>query len=329
MQVYYTVDTEFWPQNPHNPDWARAADDFQRDVWGMTRSGEFGIRYQMDALEAEGLKGVFFLEALHALKLGQGFLHEMVESVQTRGHEAALHIHPEWLGWTDEQPLGGRTGQLMKNFSAADQRWMIRTALRFMLECGASRVVSFRAGNYGADRNTLSALAAEGVEYDSSYNIAFLEKQCGIHVEGPLTRPREIEGVIEVPISFLKTVSEHCRPMQIMAVSFAEMRMALEDAERRGFPSFVFVSHGFELIRMHLEQRGRAQVDGIVQGRFDKLMKYLGKNKDRYQVTTFAETVPQRLLGPMPDETPIKGSVLRSSGRMFEQFLRRALAVAQ
>lgn len=326
MYVYYTIDTEFWPQNPHDPDFAGAADDFQRDVLGVTRDGEFGIRYQMDALEAEGLKGVFFLEALHALRLGDGFLREMVELVQTRGHEAALHIHPEWLGWMDEHPLGGRTSRVMKNFSAADQRWMVGRAIRLMLDCGARRVVTFRAGNYGADRNTLRALAAEGVEYDSSYNIAFLGKQCGIDVEGPLTRPRKIEGVIEAPISFVQDYPGHYRPMQIMAASFAEMRAALDHAERRGFPSFVFVSHGFELIRTRVEHRGGAQVDGIVRRRFDELIKYLGRNKDRYQVTTFAETVPERLLRPLPDERPVHGSAWRTSGRIFEQLLRRTMA---
>jgi hypothetical protein len=294
MYVYYTVDTEFWPQNPHNPDWTRAAEDFQRDVWGMTRGGEFGIRYQMDALEAEGLKGVFFLEALHALKLGPGFLREMVESVQTRGHEAALHIHPEWLGWMDKHPLGGPDSQFMKNFSAADQRWMIARTIRLMLDCGARRVVSFRAGNYGADENTLRGLAAEGVEFDSSYNIGFPREGSGIDFKRMLMRPRTIEGVIEMPISFVQDYPGHYRPMQIMATSLAEMRSTLEDAERRGFPSFVIVSHSFELIR-----RGSA-ADAIVRRRFDELMMYLGRNKDRYQVTTFPETVSNRLLDPPP-----------------------------
>jgi hypothetical protein len=323
MHVYYTVDTEFWPANPHQPDFSRAAEDFQRDVLGLTSEGEYGLRYQMDALEAEGLKGVFFLEALHALKLGAGFLREMAGLVQRRGHEAALHIHPEWLAWMDEHPLGGRTSQLMKDFSPSDQRWMVERAIGALRECGVNRVTSFRAGNYGANRHTLNALAAEGVAIDSSYNVMFLGRQCGIEAETPLTSPRRMEGVIEVPITFIEDYPRHYRPMQIMAASFAEMRTALELAQRRGFPSFVFVSHGFELIRSN---RGGAQADGIVRRRFDQLITYLGRNKDRYRVTTFADTIHDRLFDTMADQSPVKGSAWRTSGRMVEQLVRRVVA---
>jgi hypothetical protein len=321
MYVYYTIDTEFWPRDPHHPQWERAADDFQREVFGVTRDGEYGIRYQMDALEAEGLKGVFFIEALHALKFGVTYLREMVNAVQKRGHEIGLHIHPEWLGWLDESPLGGRNRQLLKDFSAADQRWIIDRALRFMRDCGVHAVTSFRAGNFGADRNTLRALAAEGVAFDSSYH-AFLGS-CGIEVEAPLTSPRRMEGLIEVPITFIRDYPGHYRPMQIRAASFREMQAALDDAQRRGFPSFVFVSHGFELIQQH---HGKAQEDSIVRRRFDELVTYLGRNKDRYRVTTFAETVSDLLLRPAQDETPVKGSAWRTSGRIWEQLMRRTVA---
>ena len=320
MHVYYTIDTEFWPQDPHNPDWAGAADDFQREVFGVTGDGEYGIRYQMDALEAEGLKGVFFIEALHALKFGVVYLREMVNAVQSRGHEVGLHIHPEWLGWLDHSPLGGPNRQLLKDFSAADQRWIIERSLQWLRECGVSSVVSFRAGNYGADRNTLRALADEGVVFDSSYIPDPL--CCGIDTDAPLTSPRQMEGLIEVPITFIRDYPGHYRPMQIRAASFSEMEAALDDAQRRGFPSFVFVSHGFELIR---QNGGKTQVDPIVHRRFDDLIKYLGRNKDRYQVTTFSETVPESLLRPARDETPVKGSAWRTSGRILEQLVRRAV----
>jgi len=326
MYVYYTVDTEFWPSNPEQPDFSAVDEDFQRDVLGLTADGEYGIRYQMDALEAEGLKGVFFLESLHALKLGDAYLRLMVELVQGRGHEAALHIHPEWLGWLDPHPLGGRNSKVMHAFTAADQQWMAAQAAQRLRACGGHRIASFRAGNYGADRRTLHALAAEGIPFDSSYNVAFLGPQCGLITERPLTRPQPMAGVVEVPITFITDYPGHYRPMQITAASFYEMRSALECAHRRGFPSCVFVSHGFELIRRRAQVRGGAQGDSIVRRRFEKLLAYLGRNKDRYQVITFAESTPERLMVRPADESPLKGSPWRTSGRMVEQLLRRAVA---
>ena len=326
MYVYYTVDTEFWPRDPEHPDFSEVEEDFQRDVWGHTRDGEYGLRYQMDALEAEGLKGVFFIEALHALKFGGRYLRDMVQTVQRRGHEAALHIHSEWLRWVDAHPLEGVNSQVLQSFSPAQQQWIVTRAAQFLRESGATGIASFRAGNYGADRHTLRALAAEGVRYDSSYNIVFLGPQCGLQAEAPMTRPQPMEGLIEVPITFIRDYPGHYRPMQITAASFAEMRAALEHAHERGFPSFVFVSHGFELIRRRTDGRGEARGDSIVRRRFDELIRYLGRNKDRYHVTTFADTDSGRLLTGMADQSPVKGSTWRTSGRIVEQLLRRAVA---
>ncbi len=323
MYVYYTVDTEFWPRHPRQPDFARAADDFQRDVLGVARGGEYGIRYQMDALEAEGLKGVFFIEALHALKLGGAYLRDMVQMVQGRGHEAALHLHPEWLAWMDRHPLAVENTQHLHALPIAQQRWLVRSAVRLMTECGVSKICSFRAGNYGADRQTLQALAAEGIAFDSSYNIGFLGHQCRLQAEAPMIFPQRIEGVTEVPISFIQDYPGHYRPMQIMAVSFDELRAALENASHRAFPSFVVVSHSFELIR---RQGHRTDADSIVRRRFDDFVGYLGRNKERYQVMTFADTAHETILRRGGDEPPLKGSVWRTTSRVCGQLIRRALA---
>ena len=327
MYVYFTVDTEFWPRDPRCPDFAEATEDFERDVLGMTREGEFGIRYQMDALNAEGLKGVFFIESLHTLKLGGAYLREIVHMVRRRGHEVGLHLHPEWLGWADHHPFREKKNSpLMKAFGEVEQRWMIHHGAQLLRNLGVDHVKSFRAGNYGADYHTLRGLAAEGIGVDSSYNVAFLDGVCGLTVGTPLTGPRVMEGVIEVPIAFVRDYPGHYRPMQITAVSFPEMCAALECADAQGFPSFVFVCHGFEMIRRRTHLRGGAQMDSIVRRRFDALIQYLGRNKDRYQVTTFAETVPARLFHRMIDESPIKGSTWRTSGRVIEQLVRRVLA---
>jgi len=323
MDVYFTVDTEFWPRDCARPDFAEAEEDYRRDVFGLTRSGEYGIGYQMDALESEGLKGVFFIESLHALKLGTSYVRTIVELVQRRGHEAALHLHPEWVGWLEDSPLGGRNSPFLHAFPAADQRWIVGQGARVLRECGVRRIASFRAGNYGADQHTLRALADEGVPFDSSYNVAFTGGGCGLDAGTALTMPRRMEGVIEVPIAFVRDGLGRFRPMQIVAASFGEMRAALDQAERRGFPAFVFVSHGFELIRRRAEARGGAQEDGIVRRRFDQLIGYLGRNKERYRVTTFADTVPEGLFRAVANPAPVTGSAWQTSGRLFEQAWRR------
>lgn len=321
MYVYYTVDTEFWPANCANPDFSRIEDDVQRDVFGVNHGREFGLRYQMDVLEAEGLKGVFFIEALHALKLGTAYLRKIVGIVQSRGHEAALHIHPEWLGWMDERHVEGRDSQFLGDFSATDQQWIVSQAVRLMQEAGVNPVVSFRGGNFSGNNNTLRALATEGVTFDSTYNIASLV--CGIQGKMPFTRPQRLERLIEVPTTFIEDYPGHYRPMQIRAASLTEMCMALERAHERGFSSFVLVSHSFELLHRY---QGSTALDAIVQRRFEGLIKYLGRNRHRYQVTTFSETDQERLFEDVPDDSPVKGSFWQTWERLLEQFMRRAVA---
>src|SRR6478609_6242763 len=98
LNVFITVDTEVWPLLP---DWREAGltRDIDRDIYGNTPSGSYGISYQMDVLDRHGLKGVFFVEPLFAEVAGRDRLRAIVAEIQGRGHEVQVHIHPEWLGW--------------------------------------------------------------------------------------------------------------------------------------------------------------------------------------------------------------------------------------
>src|SRR5215831_11935639 len=63
LQVFLTIDTEVWPQTPN---WRETglSQDIRRDIYGAALEGEFGLPFQMDLLDAHGLKAVFFVEAL-------------------------------------------------------------------------------------------------------------------------------------------------------------------------------------------------------------------------------------------------------------------------
>ncbi len=156
MKVFLTVDTEVWPRHP---DWLKSnlEADIERDIHGMTGAGEFGIGYQMDVLNAHGLKAVFFVESLFACAVGVEPLRKIVTAIQKSGHEAQLHVHPEWLAWLPHPLLGERRGQNLKNFSLDEQLVLLRAASANLREAGVPNIRAFRAGNYGADFNTLRA----------------------------------------------------------------------------------------------------------------------------------------------------------------------------
>lgn len=116
LNVFLTIDTETYPKTPN---WRETglSEEIERDIYGATPQGEFGLRYQIEKLNAYGLKAVFFVEALFACEVGLAPLRNIVETVQSGGHDVQLHIQPEWVAWMTEPILPGVSGDNMKDFS--------------------------------------------------------------------------------------------------------------------------------------------------------------------------------------------------------------------
>lgn len=326
LNVFITIDTECWPRER---DWRETGlrSDVRREIFGDTPEGEFGIGYQMRVLNEHGLRGVFFVEALFATAVGVERLAEIVSAVRQAGHEVQLHIHPEWLAWTDRSPLPGRTGQNMKDFSEDEQALLIDVGLANLRASGASDVCAFRAGNYGADFNTLRALARQGIKYDTSYNAGYLDTDCGMRTHEVLLQPREILGVVELPVSHFTDWPGHVRHTQLCACSATEMEGALLAAWRQGWTSFVIVAHSFELLKRRKSAGLAPLPDRVVIRRFERLCRFLADHRDQFQVRGFAGLAEGEMLSAAPVR-PLRSPLRRTVSRFAEQAYRRALAGA-
>jgi hypothetical protein len=311
LDVLITVDTEVWWQEP---DLTTFRDDFARWFYGRTPSGEFGVAYQIRELNRRGLKAVFFVEPLFACAAGLGPLEEMVGVIRDGGHEVQLHIHTEWLELLDEplsrQPLGTH----LRDFDYDDQLALLSRALENLRRAGADDVCAFRAGNYGANRVTLKALAELGLRYDSSYNFCYLNDACQIEVPEVLLQPTELDNTIEVPIGFFEDWPGHYRHAQITAVSAAEMRHVLRSAAR-ALSTFVIVSHSFELLTAD-----RSDVDPTVLGRFHALCDFLADNRDTFVTRGFNDASFEPSAATVE---PLRGRLLNTALRIGQQAWRR------
>ena len=78
LNVLLTVDTEVYPLFP---DWRsdQLKRDIQRDIYGETPQGEFGLKYQIELLKKWNLKAVFFVEGLFANAVGLDPLRQMIQ----------------------------------------------------------------------------------------------------------------------------------------------------------------------------------------------------------------------------------------------------------
>lgn len=241
-------------------------DNVRQSIWGETRQGAYGIGWQMDLMDRHGLKGIFFLDPLPGLVHGPEFLESIVGAIVGRGHEVQLHLHSEWLQWASSSPIDGRQGHNIGDFTLADQICLLALGRDLLERAGAPRITAFRAGNFGANDDTLRALASIGIGWDSSVNPAYLGHGCGISLDPGQILPVRRLGVVELPVSGIVDRPGGFRPAQICAMSAAEMRAGLVHAAREGHDAFVVVTHSFEML-----SRDRQRPNRAVMRRFEHL----------------------------------------------------------
>jgi len=222
--------------------------NFDSSILGRCRDGDFGIHFQMDMLERHGLTGVFFVDPMPALVYGPKIIAEIVRPIVARGHEVQLHIHTEWLRFARFNPVGKLTGRSIGDFPLPAQKKLIGLARDILVSAGAPDPIAFRAGNFGANDDTLRALAALGFRFDSSFNAAWHGRDCAITLDPGNMGMRFHHGVCEVPVSGLMDGPGSFRPAQICAMSKEEMRDALDHAAASGAIQFSAFSHSFELL---------------------------------------------------------------------------------
>ncbi len=272
LNILLTVDTEF---SAPTSDESVASWEIERDVYGMTDSGELGLRYQLDQLAGRELKASYFVESLFASVLGLGQLREIVDTIRAAGQEVQAHLQTGWLTQMPFTFLTGKRGANLTDFSYGEQRVLIAEAVKNLRACGVPGPRAFRAGNYGANFDTLRALKDNGILFDSSYNATYLKAGCNLGTDRVLSQPCDLGGIREYPVSFFRDLPGHYRHARLGACSFSELRNAITKAWERGWPSFVIVFHSHELIRRNPALHKRSTPDPIVVGRFLKLCDFL------------------------------------------------------
>jgi hypothetical protein len=310
--VLVTIDTELSPAAHRRG--VRADENHACAILGRVSDGEWGVEFQLRQFKEHGLKAVFFVEALSANVVGLDFLKRTIDPILTAEQDVQLHIHTEWLEWFSSDPVSGRRGQNMCDFSLDDQRRLIALGMENLARAGAPRPVAFRAGNYGANNDTLRALASEGVSYDSSYNFAYLGDPCRIATRRPLSGPTELDGTIEIPISTFIDYPWHQRPAQLCAVSASEMRHVLERCVAQKRRIAVIVSHGFELLNSK-----RTRSNPIVVRRFLRFCEALSAMRHSAHTDGFRDLDPQTLTQTSSLALPLQSASWRTGLRVVEQ----------
>jgi hypothetical protein len=322
LNILITIDTEAYPLTA---DWRQRGvqADIDRDIYARTSDGEFGLDYQIDTFRKCGLTAVFMVESLFASvpSIGTAPLREIVAKILGSGNDVQLHLHPEWIPHIPQLASRWRGGYI-RFYSEDDQYRLLKVGSENLIAAGAPGPKAFRAGDFAADLNTLRALHRAGLQFDSSYNAAYLSSTCRISTDTPVRQPQVIENVCEFPVTTFEDYPGHLRHAQLCACSYQELTSMLAAAERAGWTHFVIVSHAFEMLRNRRRTDRPLSVRRVVVSRFQKLCRFLAENSNRYRTVTFADLNAADFDGQRQG-APLKSNRLRTAFRMCEQALDR------
>jgi len=294
-----------------------------RPVFGKYGSRFYGIPLIMDILEEHGMRATFFTEVFCAYLVGHGEVEKVFQLIRERGHDAQLHLHPAYLFYRDflaGQPR--REIDLIFRLLPDQQRELIRKGVTLFRDLSGKLPRAYRAGCYGASEITLQALRENGVEIDSSYNLAYLGSTCGFKVKS-LNAPALIEGLHEFPVTVFRVPgTPGYKPLEISSVSVKEITATIRSLLQSGCRQAVLSLHSFSLLKNRGIRFEHCRPDHIVIHRLQNLCAALSELSAEIAVDVLGETDLGSIRLPQPQVVPSLGWV-QPSMRKFVQGVNR------
>jgi len=156
---------------------------------GGVRCGLLQIAHM---LEQRSLAGTFFLNVYEYKAWGEPTLRNIARQLHNRGHDVALHTHPQWA-YDPRRPY-------MYDYTVDEQITIVADGVRLLQEWTGLPVVAHRAGAYSANKDSIDALARNRVTLDASLFPG--EPRSRLNGLGlPVNFPGRIAGVTEIPVT--------------------------------------------------------------------------------------------------------------------------------
>lgn len=291
VNVFITVDTEHSIGGAfRDPNLKPVGND--RRIFGRIGDKEYGIPLIMDIADRYGIPLTFFVEVLNKYYFGEEESRKVCKYIIDRGHDVQLHLHPNYLNFTLPDPTKRQFLDQMFSYPLERQIELIEDGKQTLIRHGIPSPIAFRAGNFGADRNTLRALAQSGFLVDASYSRTLLGTGCKL-TDFDLADVAFIENIWEFPVTSFFEMScgggGRLRPLDVNGISFAEMRKVLDQAPGNGPRNITILMHSFSFINPLGVQYQKVQLRKVVIRRFEKLCCYLAQNSHKFRVMSFGD----------------------------------------
>ena len=268
-------------------------------VYCKIKDSNYGIPLIIDILGKFGLKATFFLEVLNMHYFGMHEMENACRYLLRNEQDVQLHIHPNYLNFLEPYPpTERRFSDLMANYSLEEQTKLISEAKGLLQSYSGNNITAFRAGCFGANLDTLTALKNNGFLIDSSYSRTHLQTSCFLDhsVVNDLIR---IEDIYEFPITHFWEKSyirkPRLMPLDINGVSGRECIAAMEQTPASGPSCVTIILHSFSFVKAYDVQYSHLRPRRNVITRFIQLCRFLGDNKSRFSVRTLGSLTKEDL----------------------------------
>ena len=262
----------------------------EKRIFGELNGNYYGIPLMMDIADQFNIVLNFFVEVFNKYYFGEQESRKVCEYILRRQHDVHLHLHPNWLNFTETSPEKMRYKDNMSSYSMHEQADMLSEGKKTLSSYTGKKTVAFRAGNFAADLNTLQALDINNFAYDSSFNPALMKNDDFIlRIEEYIASQRS--NVLELPVtSFQQKIlfrKKSMKYLDINGLSSSEILYVLKKARSLGISCVVLVMHSFSFLKAYDIQYEKCKVRKNKINCFRKICRFLSEHNSDFEVRSF------------------------------------------
>ena len=234
QNVIVTIDTE-----GHD-----GKDPISKLILGNTSQGSYGIEYIMNVLDEFDVKAIFFVDFAEAWDYGEEKIENVVNTILRRGHDVGVHIHPDHMA--DKNRL------FLWQYSREEQYDIIKKCTELYIRLVGTHPLSFRAGKYSANLDTLDIINELGYQYD--FSCFYHQQWCGVDPSFTVNTPCKYKDLVEFPVTMHTAFSlsriKREDKIDIEGMTSSELQYALKQIIKQDFPVVVTLFfHSFSLLK--------------------------------------------------------------------------------
>jgi peptidoglycan/xylan/chitin deacetylase (PgdA/CDA1 family) len=246
-------------------------------------------------LQKFGYRVTFFVDVCEVPTWGEDFMRRVCKRIVDAGQDIQLHAHPHHM-------TGDQRRWLLSEYTREEQGRILDYAIAQYVRFVGVHPLAFRAGGFGANRDTLELLHERGVKIDCS----LMQGWRGCELQAPLPgAPFSLHGVRELPLTPATMLGLPGRPLRTGPIDFNwmplfVMKRILRRLKSEDAPVATILMHSSSLCMRLGSTRFPYR-----RSRFRKLVKMLSFLKEENLAVTSIDSCETRGLWDCEHDRPV------------------------